>query len=216
MMPNLVSMYEDGVVTASDLAVECLHMVDPENPGLVLEFLPGEVLGKLREFVEEYRPDGMATNHGLLPASDQVEAAKAWIEGKRNDVAEEDESDWDKYQMGTRIREILGQAPSNSIHESGRFFMTAYQIAIEFARNYEDDFKKMKRPIGGVGAGNRALSKYIATQLARKIKARKLPTIEIQFFHSLDVKSLTFRYRDDEIVATPNDAGYPNSMYRLK
>jgi hypothetical protein len=82
MMTNLVSMYQDGAVTAGHLAAECLRMIDPENPGLVLEPLPEEVLSKVRDFIEEYRPRGMVTNFGLLPAEDQVQAARAWIESR--------------------------------------------------------------------------------------------------------------------------------------
>ncbi|GAC1449918.1 MAG: hypothetical protein NVSMB9_34050 [Isosphaeraceae bacterium] len=92
MMAELVSMYKEGAVTADHLVAECVQRIDPENPGLVLGALPEEIFGKVLEFVHEYRPDGMVTNHGLLPAVDQVEAARAWISGKRNPVTVDDGS----------------------------------------------------------------------------------------------------------------------------
>jgi hypothetical protein len=219
MMADLVSMYQKGAVTADHLVAETLHRVDPENPGLVLAALPGDILARILTFAQGYRPEGMVTNYGPLPAADQVDAARAWIEGSRTTVDDDDlhdGADWDRYQMEARINEILGAAPFHPSHETGRFFMTAYQIAIGFARRFEDDFRKMGRPIGGAGAGNKALSKYIATQLARRIKAGTLPSIEIQFLSSMEMKALSFKYCGKDIVATPNDAGYPNSLYRLK
>lgn len=35
------------------------------------------------EFARQYRPDGMVTTYGVVPAVDQVEAAKRWIEDSR-------------------------------------------------------------------------------------------------------------------------------------
>jgi hypothetical protein len=73
----------------------------------------------------------------------------------------------------------------------------------------------MGRPIGGAGAGDRSLTKYIATQLSQRIDSGTLRGIEQQFLFSADVKAFTFEYEDTDIVATPTEAGYPNSMYRL-
>jgi hypothetical protein len=73
-------MYEKGAITADHLVVQCLHMVDPLDPALVLSALPHELLMRILDFALQYRPDGMVTNYGILPAFDQVEAAKNWIE----------------------------------------------------------------------------------------------------------------------------------------
>lgn len=80
MMEKLVSMYESGDITADHLAVQCLHMLDPANPNLVLAALPENVLGRVLKYAREYRPGQMRTNYGLQPAVDQVAAAKKWIE----------------------------------------------------------------------------------------------------------------------------------------
>jgi hypothetical protein len=34
-MTSLVAMYEKGAITADHLVVECLHMLDPENPAVI-------------------------------------------------------------------------------------------------------------------------------------------------------------------------------------
>jgi len=192
---SLVDMYQNGKLTADHLMVQCLHMIDPANPELVLSTLPHEILMRMIEFARQYRPNGMVTNYGILPATDQVDAAKKWLGDNctvNTDTRDSNGTDWDKYQMKTRVLEILATASTDPNHEIGRFFMTPYQIAIEFARRFQDDFKRMGRPIGGAGAGNKALTKYIANQLSRRIKAEDITDIEM-------------------LMAT-GDAGYPNSL----
>jgi hypothetical protein len=80
MITDLVEMYNKGAITADHLAVQCLHMIDPANPQLVLSGLPHHILMRMLDFVSNYRPNCMITNYGVLPAEDQVAAAKEWIE----------------------------------------------------------------------------------------------------------------------------------------
>ena len=82
MMAKLVTMYENGDITADHLAVECLQMLDPANPAMVLAVLPGSVLQKVLKYAREYRPGQMRTNFGLQPTLEQIAAAKKWIETK--------------------------------------------------------------------------------------------------------------------------------------
>ncbi len=55
-------------------------MIDPENPGLVLSGLPDGILLQMLRFANEYLHGQMVTNYGVLPAHDQVLAARQWIE----------------------------------------------------------------------------------------------------------------------------------------
>jgi len=80
MMTGLVAMYQKGAITADHLVAECLHMVDPENPALVLDSLPDEILMRMREYARKFRQGQMVSNYRVLPAVDQVEAARTWIE----------------------------------------------------------------------------------------------------------------------------------------
>jgi hypothetical protein len=82
MISKLVALYENGDITADHLAVECLHMLDPANPAVVLATLPGTVLQQVLEYARNYRPGQMRANYGVQPAADQVGAAKKWIETK--------------------------------------------------------------------------------------------------------------------------------------
>jgi hypothetical protein len=80
MMRSLVEKYRVGMITDDHLVVESLHMVDPENPGLVLGSLPDNILLRMLRFANEYADGRMVTNYGVVPARDQVLAAKHWIE----------------------------------------------------------------------------------------------------------------------------------------
>jgi hypothetical protein len=83
MMNSLLTMYQKGAITADHLVVQCLLSIDPADPAPVLDTLPDAVLARVIEFARQYRPDGMVTNYGIVPAIDQVEAATRWIEGSR-------------------------------------------------------------------------------------------------------------------------------------
>jgi hypothetical protein len=80
MMRSLVEKYRIEMVTDDHLVVEKLHLVDPENPGLVLSSLPDNILDRMLQFSKEYLHGRMVTNYGVLPARDQVLAASHWIE----------------------------------------------------------------------------------------------------------------------------------------
>jgi hypothetical protein len=82
MIPELVEMYETGAVTAHHLAAQCLQMLDPAEPELVLAQLPDDILAAIEDFADGYDPKGMKTNYGVIPAQDQVIAATKWIRKK--------------------------------------------------------------------------------------------------------------------------------------
>jgi hypothetical protein len=114
---SLVESYQKGAITADHLVANCLHQIDPANPGLVLDALPGEILTRMLEFAQRYRPGGMVTNYGSLPAVDQVEAAKRWIESSRHPLGNGDtpnQADGHPHQREAPIRETSGTVPDAS------------------------------------------------------------------------------------------------------
>ena len=80
MTRSLLDQYQMGMITDDHLVVESLHMIDPDNPGLVLGALPDDILPRVLRFVRDYLDGRMVTNFGVLPAQDQVLAARTWIE----------------------------------------------------------------------------------------------------------------------------------------
>jgi hypothetical protein len=83
-MAMLFEMYHRGAITADHLAAECLHRIDPENPALVLDSLPDEILERVLEYARRSRHGQMVSNYGIVPAIDQIDAAKTWIEEDRS------------------------------------------------------------------------------------------------------------------------------------
>jgi hypothetical protein len=110
-------------------------------------------------------------------------------------------TDWAKHSFADRIRDILAAAPAQE-HHLGRPFLSAYQIAIEFALRHPDALAEMDIPIGGVGSGPRSLAQYIGRELSRRCGAGELPEIGGGFFSDLHLASLSFRYQGQEIASS--------------
>ena len=47
MISSLVSMYEKGAITCGHPIAQCLQMIDPDDPGLVLSDLPNAILDRM-------------------------------------------------------------------------------------------------------------------------------------------------------------------------
>jgi hypothetical protein len=218
MISTIVSMYEEGAITADHLAAECIHMIDPHHPGSVLAELPEAVLDRILNYTRRYQPEQMLSSYGISPIFSKVEAARTWIEdfqrmreGSKT-IAEED---WHRYKMEERVVEILRSftAPNRV----GGYILTIYQIAIEFAKRYESDFDAMGRPLGGVGAGYRALTVYMANQLSQRIKSGKIHQIEVLLLHPADTEFLLYKYKNESIFVMPSPAlQSPIPVYRLR
>jgi hypothetical protein len=80
MIDLLIEKYRRGEITAGHAAVQLVHKIEACHPERVLQGVPLEILIRIRGFVKSYRPGGMVTNFGILPAVDQVEAAGRWID----------------------------------------------------------------------------------------------------------------------------------------
>lgn len=76
----MLEMYQDGAITGYQVMMDCLHMLNPDQPDLVLNCLPAEILDEMLAFAHRYDPACMRSNAGLPPTVDQVRAAQRWIE----------------------------------------------------------------------------------------------------------------------------------------
>lgn len=88
MVDELIEMYQDGAITGYQVVIDCLHMLDPDQPDLVLSHLPEEILAEMLDYAYRYDPSCMRSNEGLPPALDQVRAAQRWIEKIRRQTTE--------------------------------------------------------------------------------------------------------------------------------
>jgi hypothetical protein len=83
MLKNLVKMYEDGVLSGYQLMMDCLHMLDPHSPGLVLDHLPDEVLEEMLQYAGRFDPHRRRPESPVPPTEDQVKSAERWIQSHR-------------------------------------------------------------------------------------------------------------------------------------
>jgi hypothetical protein len=75
-----VELYLQGVFTGHHLMVESLCDIDPDAPEIVLKELPEEILETIPPFAAGYRRATAYSNYGILPADEQVAAAKKWVD----------------------------------------------------------------------------------------------------------------------------------------
>lgn len=126
-------------------------------------------------------------------------------------------SKWQQYDLENRITQILSTVhDSADDHHLGRAYLTAYQIAIEFANRYPDDFSALGLPVGGAGAGQRnSLSQYFAQQLSRRINTGEIKHIEGGFLSNLHLNDISFISDGSLLRSSLTESGFTLSMYRL-
>jgi len=127
-------------------------------------------------------------------------------------------SKWQELDIESKITQILRDVPdSASEHHLGRAYLTAYQIAIEFARLYPDDAAQLGFPIGGAGTGQRnSLAQYLAGQLSRNIGAEQLQHIEGGFLSNQHLKNISFDSGTETIHSSLTNTNFTLSMFRLR
>jgi hypothetical protein len=76
-----VEFYLQGAITGHDLMVESLCDIDPAAPEIVLKELPEEIIESILPFAKWYKRATAFSNYGILPADEQVAAARKCIEG---------------------------------------------------------------------------------------------------------------------------------------
>jgi hypothetical protein len=127
---------------------------------------------------------------------------------------------WQQFDIENKVTEILQDAPNVlKDHHLGQPFLTAYQIAIEFAERYPEEFKQLKLPIGGAGTGkHNSLAQYLAQQLSRNIKSKRITHIEGGFISNLHLHDINFdtNSQDRLIHSSLTKTWYTLSMFRLK
>ena len=79
MTKRLIEMYERGSITGYQAMMDCLQMLDPDNPDLVLADLPEEILDEMLNYARRYDPRRPASASLMPPAEDQVRTAERWI-----------------------------------------------------------------------------------------------------------------------------------------
>jgi hypothetical protein len=124
-------------------------------------------------------------------------------------------SQWDQLQMDTKISQILNVQSHDPAHHFGRPFLTPYQIAIEFQRLFPPDVQTIGKPVGGKGTGQQdSLAQYIALELSKRIKDRRITNIEGRFLHREHLHTLKYE-NGGQIIESSSMQAYDLSMFRL-
>lgn len=82
---------------------------------------------------------------------------------------------------------------SNPNHHLGRSFLTAYQLAIEYHRQFGDLPGEPCLPIGGSGTGaHRSMAQQLARELSQRIRSGDIQDIEGGFLSSRNLSNIAF------------------------
>ena len=125
---------------------------------------------------------------------------------------------WEKHRIEDKVLSILEQVPESAEgHHLGRPFLTAYQIAIEFAQRYPKVVDELGWPVGGIGAGQRnTLAQYLARRLSQYVKDHPEGPIEGGFLSNRYLEDISFKEDELAFSSSLTDSGFALSMFRLR
>jgi hypothetical protein len=124
-------------------------------------------------------------------------------------------SQWEQFDIESKITAILRSYDYDEPHHFGQPFVTAYQIAIEFAERYPDAFDGLGLLLGGAGSGERyTLTTYLAKELSQRIKDRRLTHIEGAWLSAKRLRSLEFSSTHGPVVGS-SSSPIDYSLFRL-
>jgi hypothetical protein len=125
---------------------------------------------------------------------------------------------WQEHDVERKIVDILSAIQYyKPDHHFGRPFMTAYQLAIEFARQNPNDVDRLGYQIGGEGIGERvSLTQYLAGQLSEKIRNGEITNIEGGFLTNTHLSEIVFDNQGQPLKSSLTKTQFDLSMYRLR
>ena len=126
-------------------------------------------------------------------------------------------SNWQDYNFEQKIEIILSDIKNfKPEHHFGRPFLTAYQLAIEFAHRFPEDVSRLAYQIGGEGIGERvSLAQYLAGQLSDRIKTGEIKNIEGGFLSNNHLSEISFDNNSQLIKSSLTKTQFDLSLFRL-
>jgi hypothetical protein len=130
-------------------------------------------------------------------------------------VLEDNMNYWDEYDIEQKVTTILRDVQEDALqHAFGCPYLTAYQLAIAFARHFPDAFRALGMPIGGRGTGqHNSLAQYLAGQLSQRIGSGRITHIEGAFLSRHDLRDMTFT---GGVASSLIGTAFDLSMFRLR
>lgn len=125
-------------------------------------------------------------------------------------------SQWDELGFEDRVRQILSRPFGG---EFGQPFFTAYQLAIEVARD-PVVLHRLSLQVGGQGIGEHvSLAQYLARELTRRIRSGQIADIERAWLSDENLTALEYRNRRErgsQPVRSSLTGAWNASLYRLR
>lgn len=125
---------------------------------------------------------------------------------------------WQEQEVETKALDILRDVvPVRAGNGGERPFLTAYQLAIEFAKRHPEALEKAGWRVGGAGSGKGySLAQYLASNLARYVRDQPEGPIERVFFSNQQVNDLSFLCGEDVIHSSVTATSPTIALYRLR
>jgi len=123
---------------------------------------------------------------------------------------------WEENNIEDRILGILADVEDEG-HHFGRPFLTAYQLAIEFADRNPDIVARLGKQVGGAGTGEHtSIAQYLALELSRQIRDNPGYPVEGAFISNRYVRELSYNRGNETILSSIEGMRYSLSMFRLR
>lgn len=117
---------------------------------------------------------------------------------------------WEKFDLENKIIDILSEIQNDYSDHHFNGYVTAYQLAIKFSKDYPHDFNDIGKEIGGKDINeNTSLSQYFANQLSRRID--DIDQIDGSFLSSRFLEEMTF---EDGIKSSVLKSRHGVSIFR--
>lgn len=134
-------------------------------------------------------------------------------------------SDWKKFDFEGKLQAILQSSEfrTKKAHHFDHPYVSAYQLAVAFERQYPELCQKLDKVIEGAGRGiegKDSLTRYIAQQLSAHIKAasdkNEFYPFEAAWLSAEGLGKLRFIHDSEEKSGGPNTEYGGFSLYRLR
>ena len=123
------------------------------------------------------------------------------------------ETKWDANSLESKIVKLLKDIRYEG-HHLGRPFVTGYQLALLFKKEFPEDFKRLGGVVGGKGSGNKNLTSYFARELSRRIKTREIKHIEGGFLSEQRLRRIEFTDARKAVSSTPTGGKNGMAVFR--
>ncbi len=125
---------------------------------------------------------------------------------------------WQEHDLTSKIETILGKFhPNIAGKDFGKPYVSAYQIAFEFAREYSGIMQLSGYEVGGKDTDDRnSLALFIARELSTRIRTNQVTSIDCVFLAYKDIEALNYSYMGTTMVSNIGETAFDLALFRMK